>query len=80
VATAGGGLHLYFRAPDDAWLTNTAGRLGTRIDTRAGLDASPERGEQSDGVVGVSVSDVEAREVDQGFECEAGKRRGPGPQ
>ncbi|MBA2320593.1 MAG: bifunctional DNA primase/polymerase [Deltaproteobacteria bacterium] len=36
VATAGGGLHLYFRAPDDAWLTNTAGRLGTRIDTRAG--------------------------------------------
>lgn len=36
VVTAGGGLHLYFRAPDDVWLTNTAGRLGTRIDTRAG--------------------------------------------
>lgn len=36
VATAGGGLHLYLRAPDNTWLTNTAGRLGPRIDTRAG--------------------------------------------
>lgn len=35
VATAGGGQHLYFRAPAGAALTNTAGRLGTNIDTRA---------------------------------------------
>ncbi len=35
VATPGGGLHLYFRAPAGRSLTNTAGRLGPLIDTRA---------------------------------------------
>ncbi|RZT85569.1 bifunctional DNA primase/polymerase-like protein [Pseudonocardia sediminis] len=35
VTTAGGGQHLYFRAPTDRSLTNTAGRLGPHIDTRA---------------------------------------------
>lgn len=35
VVTPGGGWHLYFRAPDEVTLTNTAGRLGPRIDTRA---------------------------------------------
>ncbi len=36
VATAGNGLHLYLRSPADVHLTNTAGRLGPGIDTRAG--------------------------------------------
>jgi len=35
VLTAGGGLHLFFRAPAGSSLTNTAGRLGTNIDSRA---------------------------------------------
>ncbi|TQM09802.1 bifunctional DNA primase/polymerase-like protein [Pseudonocardia kunmingensis] len=35
VATAGGGQHLYFRVPPDLSLTNTVGRLGRHIDTRA---------------------------------------------
>jgi hypothetical protein len=35
VVTAGGGQHLYFRAPAGVALTNTAGRLGMNIDTRA---------------------------------------------
>lgn len=35
VVTPGGGQHLYFRAPAGPALTNTAGRLGTHIDTRA---------------------------------------------
>jgi hypothetical protein len=34
VRTPSGGLHLYFRAPGHARLTNTAGRLGRHIDTR----------------------------------------------
>ncbi|MFE2502303.1 bifunctional DNA primase/polymerase [Streptomyces rubiginosohelvolus] len=33
--TASGGHHLYFTAPDGARLGNSAGRLGTHIDTRA---------------------------------------------
>ncbi|MEW1724131.1 bifunctional DNA primase/polymerase [Streptomyces sp. NPDC093109] len=33
--TASGGQHLYFTAPPDARLTNSAGRLGKLIDTRA---------------------------------------------
>lgn len=36
VATAGDGLHLYLRSPAGVHLTNTAGRLGPGIDTRAG--------------------------------------------
>ncbi len=35
VATAGGGSHLYFRRPEGVRLTNTAGRLGAHVDTRA---------------------------------------------
>lgn len=35
VVTAGGGQHLYFIAPDGLRLTNTAGRLGMHVDTRA---------------------------------------------
>ncbi|MET9293814.1 bifunctional DNA primase/polymerase [Streptomyces sp. NPDC003077] len=35
VRTAGGGRHLYFTAPSDLRLHNTAGTLGTHIDTRA---------------------------------------------
>jgi Bifunctional DNA primase/polymerase, N-terminal len=35
VATPSGGLHLYFRRPEDIELRNTAGRLGPLIDTRA---------------------------------------------
>ena len=35
VATPSGGLHLYFRAPQDIALRNTAGRLGPLIDTRS---------------------------------------------
>jgi hypothetical protein len=35
VATAAGGRHLYFRAPQGARLRNTAGRAGWKIDTRA---------------------------------------------
>jgi hypothetical protein len=35
VVTAGGGQHLYFRAPAGVSVTNTAGRLGANIDTRA---------------------------------------------
>ncbi|MCI3152942.1 DNA primase [Streptomyces sp. GB4-14] len=35
VRTASGGVHLYFTAPADLRLGNTAGRLGKRIDTRA---------------------------------------------
>lgn len=35
VVTAGGGQHLYFRAPADSAFTNTAGRLGPHVDTRA---------------------------------------------
>jgi hypothetical protein len=35
VVTAGGGQHLYFRAPEGMRLTNTAGRLGMHVDTRA---------------------------------------------
>ncbi|MFJ7018461.1 bifunctional DNA primase/polymerase [Streptomyces sp. NPDC101117] len=35
VRTASGGVHLYFTAPVDLRLGNTAGRLGKRIDTRA---------------------------------------------
>lgn len=35
VVTPGGGQHLYFRAPEQQPLTNTAGRLGPMIDTRA---------------------------------------------
>jgi hypothetical protein len=35
VATPSGGLHLYFRAPVDAALRNTAGTLGWKMDTRA---------------------------------------------
>ena len=35
VVTPGGGQHLYFRAPPGLTLTNTVGRLGTHIDTRA---------------------------------------------
>ncbi|MDN5915626.1 MAG: bifunctional DNA primase/polymerase, partial [Pseudonocardia sp.] len=35
VVTAGGGQHLYFTAPAGRSLTNTAGRLGPHIDTRA---------------------------------------------
>ncbi|MGW1223849.1 bifunctional DNA primase/polymerase [Streptomyces sp. NPDC002530] len=35
VRTASRGQHLYFTAPAGARLTNTAGRLGTHIDTRA---------------------------------------------
>lgn len=34
VRTAGGGLHLYYRAPADVELRNTAGKLGPGIDTR----------------------------------------------
>jgi hypothetical protein len=33
--TPSGGWHLWFRAPDDAELRNTAGRLGPMVDTRA---------------------------------------------
>ncbi|MEO3839891.1 bifunctional DNA primase/polymerase [Streptomyces sp. B22F1] len=36
VRTASGGTHLYFTAPDDTRLRNTAGKLGWKIDTRAG--------------------------------------------
>jgi hypothetical protein len=35
VRTAGGGWHLYYRAPAGAALRNTAGRIGPLIDTRA---------------------------------------------
>jgi hypothetical protein len=35
VRTAGGGWHLYYRAPAGAELRNTAGRIGPLIDTRA---------------------------------------------
>lgn len=35
VTTPSGGRHLYFHAPDDRELRNTAGRLGWRVDTRA---------------------------------------------
>lgn len=35
VVTPGGGWHLYLRAPAGLSLTNTAGRLGAHIDTRA---------------------------------------------
>lgn len=35
VRTGRGGTHLYFTAPDDIELRNTAGRLGWKIDTRA---------------------------------------------
>ena len=35
VRTGSGGMHLYFAAPADAALRNTAGRLGWLIDTRA---------------------------------------------
>ncbi|MFJ3529269.1 bifunctional DNA primase/polymerase [Streptomyces sp. NPDC090132] len=35
VRTASGGVHLYFTAPDRTRLGNSAGRLGTHIDTRA---------------------------------------------
>ena len=35
IRTATGGEHLYFTAPDDVPLRNTAGKLGPRIDTRA---------------------------------------------
>lgn len=35
VVTPGGGQHLYFRAPEERAFTNTAGRLGLHIDTRA---------------------------------------------
>ncbi|MFH8368861.1 bifunctional DNA primase/polymerase [Streptomyces sp. NPDC018031] len=35
VRTPSGGTHLYFTAPDGIRLRNTAGTLGTRIDTRA---------------------------------------------
>lgn len=35
VVTARGGQHLYFRAPAGVTLTNTAGRLGPHVDTRA---------------------------------------------
>lgn len=35
VATATGGLHLYYRAPRGVQLRNTAGTLGFRIDSRA---------------------------------------------
>uniref|UniRef100_A0AAU2VSE7 Bifunctional DNA primase/polymerase n=1 Tax=Streptomyces sp. NBC_00008 TaxID=2903610 RepID=A0AAU2VSE7_9ACTN len=35
VRTASGGAHLYFTAPDGPRLGNSAGRLGTHIDTRA---------------------------------------------
>ena len=34
VRTPGGGLHLYFLAPDELRLGNTAGTLGRRVDTR----------------------------------------------
>lgn len=34
VKTAGGGYHLYYRAPADVLLNNTAGKLGAGIDTR----------------------------------------------
>ncbi|MFL4905595.1 bifunctional DNA primase/polymerase [Streptomyces sp. MMS24-I2-30] len=36
VRTASGGTHLYFEAPPNANLRNTAGTLGWKIDTRAG--------------------------------------------
>ncbi|WBB59165.1 bifunctional DNA primase/polymerase [Streptomyces sp. WMMC500] len=36
VRTASGGTHLYFTAPVDAPLRNTAGKLGWKIDSRAG--------------------------------------------
>ncbi|GAA2655301.1 bifunctional DNA primase/polymerase [Streptomyces aculeolatus] len=36
VRTASGGTHLYFTAPADTRLRNTAGKLGWKIDTRAG--------------------------------------------
>lgn len=35
VVTPGGGQHLYFRAPAGSAFTNTAGRLGSHVDTRA---------------------------------------------
>ncbi|MET8433665.1 bifunctional DNA primase/polymerase [Streptomyces sp900116325] len=35
VKTPSGGMHLYYAAPDDAELRNTAGKLGWKIDTRA---------------------------------------------
>ncbi|MBP2321482.1 hypothetical protein JOF56_001867 [Kibdelosporangium banguiense] len=35
VATPSGGLHLYYQAPQDIALRNTAGTLGWKIDTRA---------------------------------------------
>jgi hypothetical protein len=35
VRTASGGTHLYFTAPEDARLSNSAGKLGPFIDTRA---------------------------------------------
>ncbi|MFF4949761.1 bifunctional DNA primase/polymerase [Streptomyces chattanoogensis] len=35
VRTGGGGLHLYFTAPDGMELRNTAGKLGWKVDTRA---------------------------------------------
>lgn len=35
VATPSGGMHLYFTAPEDTALRNTAGTLGWKIDTRA---------------------------------------------
>lgn len=34
VRTAGGGYHLYYRAPDGVELKNTAGKLGPGVDTR----------------------------------------------
>lgn len=36
VSTPSGGTHLYFAAPDGVSLRNTAGKLGWKIDTRAG--------------------------------------------
>ncbi len=35
VSTPSGGEHIYFRAPAGLALTNTAGRIGARVDTRA---------------------------------------------
>jgi hypothetical protein len=50
VATAGGGWHLYYRAPAEGgpW-RNTAGRIGWHIDTRAGGGYVVARGSVVDG-------------------------------
>ncbi|MFD2355386.1 bifunctional DNA primase/polymerase [Nonomuraea ferruginea] len=40
VRTRRGGTHLYFTAPDDLDLRNSAGKLGWKIDTRGGMAAT----------------------------------------